>query len=38
MNPDPQPGYVWLDPPGKVLYVSERRVEVQGGDSFSGTE
>jgi hypothetical protein len=27
MNPDPQPGHVWLDTPGKVLHVEERVLE-----------
>jgi hypothetical protein len=27
MNPEPLPGYVWLDTPGKVLHVEERVLE-----------
>jgi hypothetical protein len=27
MNPDPLPGYVWLETPGKVLHVDERVLE-----------
>ena len=27
MNPDPLPGYVWLDTPGKVLHASEHKLE-----------
>jgi hypothetical protein len=27
MNPDPQPGYVWLNAPQKVLHVEERVLE-----------
>jgi hypothetical protein len=29
MNPDPLPGYVWLDTPGKVLHVEERQLEFR---------
>lgn len=28
MNPEPLPGYVWLDVPGKVLQVPERQPEA----------
>ncbi len=27
MNPEPLPGYVWLDTPGKVLHVEASRLE-----------
>jgi hypothetical protein len=27
MNPDPLPGYVWLELPGKVLHVDEHLLE-----------
>jgi hypothetical protein len=27
MNPDPLPGYVWLDTPGKALHAPERELE-----------
>jgi hypothetical protein len=27
MNPDPHPGYVWLELPGKVLHTDERHLE-----------
>jgi hypothetical protein len=27
MNPEPLPGHVWLDTPGKVLHVSEHQLE-----------
>lgn len=30
MSPDPLPGYVWLDTPGKVLHVGEHEVEFIG--------
>jgi hypothetical protein len=26
-NPDPLPGYVWLDMPGKVLHIDEHLLE-----------
>ena len=26
-DPDPQPGFVWLDTPGKVLHMDERVLE-----------
>jgi hypothetical protein len=29
MNPDPLPGYVWLDTPGKVLHVEAARLEFR---------
>jgi hypothetical protein len=29
MNPDPLPGYVWLDTPGKVLHVEVARLEFR---------
>ena len=29
MNPDPLPGYVWLDTPGKVLHVQAARLEFR---------
>jgi hypothetical protein len=36
MNPDPLPGYVWLDTPGKVLHVLastlEFRTSPEGAD------
>ena len=34
LNPEPLPGYVWLDTPGKVLHVEAARLE--GG--CSGTD
>jgi len=27
MDPDPLPGHVWLDTPGKVLHVGEHMLE-----------
>ena len=30
MNPDPLPGHVWLDTPGKVLHADERYLEFTG--------
>ena len=27
MTPEPMPGYVWLDAPGKVLHVDDRMLE-----------
>ena len=27
MNPEPLPGHVWLDTPGKVLHADERHLE-----------
>ena len=27
MNPEPLPGHVWLDMPGKVLHADERHLE-----------
>jgi hypothetical protein len=27
MNPEPLPGYVWLDLPGKVLHASKHTLE-----------
>ena len=30
MKPDPLPGYVWLDTPGKVLHADERHLEFTG--------
>jgi hypothetical protein len=27
MTPDPLPGHVWLETPGKVLHVEERVLE-----------
>ena len=30
MNPDPLPGYVWLELPGKVLHANERHLEFKG--------
>jgi hypothetical protein len=27
MKPDPLPGYVWLEMPGKVLHADERHLE-----------
>jgi len=27
MTPEPQPGFVWLDTPGKLLHVEERMLE-----------
>jgi hypothetical protein len=32
MNPDPLPGYVWLDTPGKVLHADERHLEFREGE------
>jgi hypothetical protein len=32
MNPDPLPGYVWLDTPGKVLHVEASRLEFRNGE------
>jgi hypothetical protein len=32
MNPDPQPGYVWLAVPGRVLYAPEHVLEFRDGD------
>jgi hypothetical protein len=29
MNPEPLPGYVWLDVPGKVLHVRIADLEIQ---------
>jgi len=29
MNPNPLPGYVWLDLPGKVLHAPEHPLEFQ---------
>ena len=29
MNPEPLPGYVWLDTPGKVLHVEAARLEFR---------
>ena len=29
MRPEPLPGYVWLDTPGKVLHVEEARLEFR---------
>jgi hypothetical protein len=29
MNPEPLPGYVWLDTPGKVDHVEVARLEVR---------
>jgi hypothetical protein len=29
MNPEPLPGYVWLDTPGKVLHVPAHDLEFQ---------
>jgi hypothetical protein len=29
MSPEPLPGYVWLDAPGKVLHVEERQLEFR---------
>jgi hypothetical protein len=29
MRPEPLPGYVWLDTPGKVLHVEERYLEFR---------
>jgi hypothetical protein len=29
INPEPLPGYVWLDAPGKVLHVEERQLEFR---------
>jgi hypothetical protein len=29
MNPDPLPGYVWLESGGKVLHVAERDLEFR---------
>jgi hypothetical protein len=29
MNPDPLPGCVWLDTPGKVLHVEASRLEFR---------
>jgi hypothetical protein len=31
MNPDPLPGYVWLDTAGKVLHVEAVRLEFREG-------
>ena len=31
MNPDPLPGYVWLDLPGKVLHAPAHELEVTDG-------
>jgi hypothetical protein len=28
MSPDPLPGHVWLETPGKVLHVDEHLLEV----------
>jgi hypothetical protein len=33
MKPEPLPGYVWLDTPGKVLHVSAVALEFRDGDS-----
>jgi hypothetical protein len=30
MNPEPLPGYVWLDVPGKVLHVPAADPEFRG--------
>ena len=30
MNPEPLPGHVWLDTPGKVLHTDERHPRVPG--------
>jgi hypothetical protein len=27
IKPDPLPGYVWLETPGKVLHVREKQLE-----------
>ena len=27
MNPEPLPGYVWLETPGKVLHAAEHQLE-----------
>ena len=32
LNPDPLPGYVWLDTPGKVLHVPAAALEFREGD------
>ncbi len=32
MNPDPLPGYVWLDTPSKVLHVSAAALEFREGE------
>jgi hypothetical protein len=29
MRPEPLPGYVWLDTPGKVLHVEAARLEFR---------
>ena len=29
MSPDPLPGYVWLEMPGKVLHTDERHLEFR---------
>jgi hypothetical protein len=29
MNPEPLPGYVWLDTPGKLMHVEAARLEFQ---------
>ena len=31
MKPEPLPGYVWLDTPGKVLHVQVARLEFRNG-------
>ena len=32
MTPDPTPGYVWLDAPGKGLHVDERMLEFRDSE------
>ena len=32
MTPEPMPGYVWLDAPGKVLHVDERMLEFRDSE------
>ena len=32
MNPDPLPGYVWLETPEKVLHIEERVLEFKEGE------
>jgi hypothetical protein len=29
LTPDPEPGFVWLDTPGKVLYAEEKHLEFR---------
>ena len=31
MNPEPLPGHVWLETPGRVLHVEERVLEFTDG-------